>query len=267
MKEKELHPVLITGTGPGDPELLTVKAYEAIRSADILLYDCMPANYVLDIMRDDAEVVYLCKNHEAPEEELRLHTIDVIEHLEKYYFEGKKVVRLKAGDAFMFGGGGVEAELLTSRKIPFDVLPGLTAGAAAANLYGVKISEKNETDLVMYYIACDIKDDFYQVRQMAKLIQVGATLILYMADDNLQNIIEVLKNEGVPGTIPVVVVGMASLPDEDCAMATLDTIMEETEKKEMLMPFTYYIGNHVKATIEKRAKMPRKALILNEVTC
>jgi uroporphyrin-III C-methyltransferase len=266
MNENQLHPVLITGAGPGDPDLLTVKAYEAIRSADILLYDCMPARYVLDIIREDAEVVYLCKNHEAPEDELKSHTLNVIDHLEKFYYEGKKVVRLKAGDAFMFGGGGHETELLTSRNIPFDVLPGLTAGAAAANLYGVKISEKDESDLVMYYIGFSIKDNFNQVRQIANLLHSGGTLILYMADDNLKDITSVLKSEGVPGTMPTVVVGMASLPDEDCVSATLDTITEETDKKVMLMPFTYFIGKHVKATIRTREKMLSKSLLLHEET-
>jgi len=261
------YPVQITGTGPGNPELLTVKAYEAIRSADILLYDCMPAHYVLEIKQEDAGIVYLCKNHEATENDLQAHIVNVIDHLEKYYNEGKKVVRLKAGDAFMYGGGGVEAGLLKSRSIPFEVIPGLTAGAAAANLYGVSISEKDQTDMVMYYIAHSITDNFYQVRQMAGLLKVGATLVLYMADDNLPDIIRVLKDEGVHGTMPAVIVGMASLPDEDCAIATLDTIAYETARKEMLMPFTYFIGKYVKATLEERVKMPARDLEIQAGAC
>jgi uroporphyrin-III C-methyltransferase len=260
MTNKERFPILITGTGPGNPELLTVKAHQAISSADVLLYDCMPAHYVLDLKREDAEVIYLCKNHEFTEDELRGHMINVINNLEKCYNNGKKVVRLKSGDAFMYGGGGFEASLLKSRGIPFEIIPGLTAGAAAANLYGVKISEKDETDTVVYYIACNITDNFYQIRQIAKLLNIGATLVLYMADDNLLKIRNVLKEEGVPGTIPAVVVGMASLPDEDCAIGSLDTITQEATKKEMLMPFTYFIGNHVKATVQNRTKMSVKTV-------
>jgi uroporphyrin-III C-methyltransferase len=261
------YPIQITGTGPGNPELLTVKAYEAITNADILVYDCMPAHYVLDIKRERAEIVYLCKNHEATEEEQQLHVLNVIEHLEKYYNEGKKVVRLKSGDAFMYGGGGIETNLLNVRNIPFEVIPGLTAGAAAANLYGIKISEKEETDTVIYYIGCHIDDNYYQLRQMAKLIKVGATLILYMADDNLENIVKVLKEEGVPGIVPAVVVGMASLPEEDCISATLDTIITEPLKKEMLMPFTYFIGNYVKATVIARTKMKPRSINIHEGAC
>ncbi|MGD8777429.1 MAG: SAM-dependent methyltransferase [Ignavibacteria bacterium] len=262
MEKQELHPILIVGTGPGDPELLTVRAHKAISSADIILYDCMPAHYVLNVKRDDAEVVFLSKQHDAPREDLKLHDTNVIDHLEKYYKQGKKVVRLKAGDAFMYGSGGRETVMLIKRGIPFDVIPGLTAGAAAANLYGVKISEKDETDLVMYYIGFDIRDEYYQVGEMAKLLKVGATLVLYMADDNFDKITEVLKSRGVPGTIPAVVVGMASLPDEDCAVATLDTIVKETEKKEMVMPFTYFIGKYVDATITERTKMQRKPFVI-----
>lgn len=260
MTSKERFPILITGTGPGNPELLTVKAHQAISSADVLLYDCMPAHYVLDLKREDAEVIYLCKTHEFTEDELKGHMINVINNLEKCYNEGKKVVRLKSGDAFMYGGGGLEAGLLSSRNIPFEIIPGLTAGAAAANLYGIKISEKDETDTVVYYIACNITDNFYQIRQIAKLLNIGATLVLYMADDNLSKIISVLKEEGVPGTIPTVVVGMASLPDEDCANGTLDSIAFEAAKKEMLMPFTYFIGTNVNATVQNRTKMSGKTV-------
>jgi len=258
MTNKLKHPVLITGTGPGDPQLLTVKAYKAIATADVLLYDCMPAHYVLDIKKQNAEITYLCKNHEATTDELQMHVISVIDHLEKFYNDGKKVVRLKAGDAFMYGGGGIESGMLKSRKIPFEIIPGLTAGAAAANLYGVKISEKDETDTVIYYIACDIKDDFFQIKKIAKLLNSGATLVLYMADDNLSKIISIMKEEGVQDTMPAVVVGMASLPDEDCTTATLGTIASEASRKQMLMPFTYFIGQHVKATVDYRAKMPAR---------
>ena len=261
MENNELHPILIVGTGPGDPDLLTVRAHRAISSADILLYDCMPAHFVLDVKRDDAEVVYLTKSHDAPKETLKQHDVNVIDHLEKYYKEGKKVVRLKAGDAFMYGSGGRETVMLAERGIPFDVIPGLTAGAAAANLYGVKISEKDETDLVMYYIAFDIKDNFYQVKEIAKLLKVGATLVLYMADDNFAKIVEIFENEGVEDSMPAVIVGRASIPDEECVSGTIETIVSEAEKKGMLMPFTYFIGKYVEATITKREKMAREAAL------
>lgn len=260
MENKKKHPILITGTGPGDPELLTVKAYNAISTADVLLYDCMPAHYVLEIKRKDAEVIYLCKNHEFTEDELKGHMIDVINNLERCYNEGKKVVRLKAGDAFMYGGGGLEASLMKSRNIPFEIIPGLTAGAAAANLYGVKLSEKDETDTVIYYIACNITDNYLQIRQIAQLLKIGATLVLYMADDNLLKIISVLKEEGVSGNMPSVVVGMVSLPDEDCVNATLDTMIGEISRKQMLMPFTYFIGKNVNAIVEKRVTTNSKAI-------
>jgi uroporphyrin-III C-methyltransferase len=264
MKMKNLHPISITGTGPGVPDLLTVRAFNAISSADIVLYDCLPAHYVLNLISKDAEVIYLCKNHEALEEELEKHSLNVIDHLEKFYNEGKKVVRLKAGDAFMFGGGGAEANLLNERKIPFEVIPGITAGAAAANLYGIKISEKHESDLVMYYIAWEIKDDFYQLKQIAKLLKMGATLVLYMADNTMKDIIQVLKNEGVSGSMPSVVIGMASLPDEDCVSGTIDTILAEITKKEMLMPFTYFIGEYVERTIGKREKVLENYVLAGE---
>jgi|WetSurMetagenome_2_1015567.scaffolds.fasta_scaffold108934_2 uroporphyrin-III C-methyltransferase len=254
MSEKIMYPIFIVGTGPGNPELLTIRAHEAIKAADIILYDCLPAKYVTTIKNKDAEVIYLTKNHEAPAEELNNHTKNVIELLEKYYYEGKRVVRLKAGDALMFGGAGIEATILSSKKIPFKVLPGITAGAAAANLYGIRISERNETDLVLYYIAFDIKDDFYQVRQIAKLLLVGASLVLYMADSYLEKIIKIFKEEGLEGSVPALAVGMASLPEEYFIEATLDTLPEEIKEKKMVKPCTYFIGKYVTATLKNKIK-------------
>ena len=267
MNRKRQYPVIITGTGPGNPELLTVKAGKAIRKADVILYDCMPAHYVLELKGRNTEVIALCKNHEAGDGEQVKHLEDIIDHLEECYRSGRRIVRLKAGDPFMYGGAGIEARMLAARQVPFEIIPGLTAAAAASSLYGISISEKYETDMVIYYIAFKIDDNYLQIRQIAASLKVGATLVLYMADDNLAEIFEVLKEEGVPGSMPVVVAGMVSLPDEDCAEATIETIREVVLSKEMLMPFTYFIGYHVSASVKERIKMPQRGPAFQEGKC
>jgi precorrin-4 methylase len=88
-----------------------------------------------------------------------------------------------------------------------------------------------------------------------------------MADNTMKDIIKVLKNEGVSGSMPSVVIGMASLPDEDCVSGTIDTILTEITKKEMLMPFTYFIGEHVERTIKKREKLLANYLLAKEEVC
>lgn len=258
MSESKKYPIMLVGTGPGNPDLLTVKADKAIREADVLLYDCMLAQYLMALKRPDAQVIYLCKSPDNPAVQVKVHNNNVIDHLAHYYHAGKRVVRLKAGDAFMFGGGGHEVELLKKRGLAFEVVPGLTAGAVAANHYGISISEKDECDTVIYYIAYHINDNYQQIRQFAQLLNMGATVVLYMADDNLPTIIEVLKAEGVSGHLPAAVVGMASLPDEDCADATLDTIIRTAKQQDMLMPFTYFIGQHVKRFVDQPNKMPKQ---------
>jgi siroheme synthase len=236
----EKNKVYITGTGPGDPDLLTVKARRVIEEADVILYDCLPAQHVLELAKPSAEVKFVNKHPEAGEKKE-----DLLEYVRRYYNEGKTVARLKAGDALMFNGGDVDARRLRNWGIPFEIIPGITASCAASNIFAVPITELYKSDALLNLIAYEIQDDFAHIRDVARLFRHGDTVALYMAYDNLDAIFRVWKEEGVGGDMPVVIASMVSLKQEDVARATIDTAQSVITEREMLSPFVFFVGKHI----------------------
>jgi siroheme synthase len=236
----EKRKVYIAGTGPGDPDLLTVKARRLLEEADVILYDCLPAQYVLAVAKPSAIVKFVNKHPDEGEKKE-----DILEYVRQYYEEGKMVVRLKAGDALMFNGGDVDARRLRDWGIPFEIVPGITASCAASNIFAIPTTELHKSDALINLIAYEINDDFAHIRDIAGLFRHGDTVALYMAYDNLEAIFNVWKEEGVDGNIPVVIAAMVSLREEDVAMATMDTTLKVINERGMLAPFVFFIGKHL----------------------
>ena len=226
--KKTLYPVSMIGTGPGDPELLTVKAQKRMKDADYILYDCLPATFVLKEAGENATVKYINRHPEnGPVTE------DILEVARDLYFEGKKVVRIKAGDAMMFNGGGIDSRRLSEMGVEIEVIPGLTAACAASNIFSIPITEKYESNSIIYAIGDDIKDDYRHFRDIAHMFRNGTTLALYMAYDNLKNIFNVFKEEGISGEMPVAITANVSLKGQKCAICTLETVFDVLVQKEL----------------------------------
>jgi siroheme synthase len=239
MSEQE-NKIYIVGTGPGDPDLLTVKAKRLLETADVILYDCLPAQYVLQTAKQGAEVCFVNKHPE--EGELRE---DIMAIAHEYWRKGKSVVRLKAGDALMFNGGDVDARRLREWGVPFEIVPGITASCAASNIFAIPTTEIRKSDGLFNLIAFDINDDFAHIRDAARLFKHGDTIALYMAYDNLEAIFRVFREEGVSGDMPVAIASMVSLKNEAVALTTMDNTLKTIEEREMLSPFVFFIGKHV----------------------
>jgi siroheme synthase len=241
------------GAGPGDPDLLTVKARRVIEEADVILYDCLPAQHVLALAKPSADVKFVNKHPEAGEKKE-----DLLEYVRKYYNEGKMVVRLKAGDALMFNGGEVDARRLREWGIPFEIVPGVTASCAAANIFAIPTTELHKSNALLNLIAFEIDDNFAHIRDVARLFKHGDTVALYMAYDNLKAIFRVWKEEGVGGDMPVVIASMVSLKQEAAVRATIDTALNVIIKREMLSPFVFFIGKYVDIYSEKYSSITNK---------
>lgn len=232
--------VYITGTGPGDPDLLTVKARRLIETADVILYDCLPAQHVLALAKPSA-IVKFVNRHPGEGEKKE----DLLEYVRQYSLEGKTVVRLKAGDALMFNGGDTDARRLRDWGIPFEIIPGITASCAAAGIFAIPVTELHKSDALINLIAFEINDNFAHIRDIARLFRHGDTVALYMAYDNLEAIFNVWKEEGISGNMPVIIAAMVSLKDEDVARATIDTALKVINEREMLSPFIFFAGKHL----------------------
>ncbi|MDR1718928.1 MAG: hypothetical protein LBR67_02240 [Dysgonamonadaceae bacterium] len=238
-REKE-NKIYIVGTGPGDPDLLTVKAKRLIEEADIILYDCLPAQYVLQTAKQGAEVLFVNKHPEEDEPK-----VDIMSVARDYWVAGKTVVRLKAGDALMFNGGDVDARRLREWGIPFEIIPGITAACAASNIFAIPTTEIRKSDAILHLIAFEITDNYAHLRDAARLFKHGDTIALYMAYDNLETIFRVFREEGVSDDMPVAIASMVSLKNEAVAYTTMDKALETISARELLSPFVFFIGKHV----------------------
>lgn len=187
--------VLLVGAGPGDPGLLTLKALRALNEADVILYDRLVSDEVLELARRDAERIFVGKtpgeNHHATQ--MRIHDL-MVRHARK----GQRVVRLKGGDAFVFGRGGEELEHLTAHDIPFQVVPGLTAGLACTAYAGIPLTHREHAHSVRFLTAHSANRPDLDWKSLA---QPGQTLVFYMGVSQIVDLqSQLLKRGRAPDT-------------------------------------------------------------------
>ncbi|PLX15079.1 MAG: hypothetical protein C0599_17455 [Salinivirgaceae bacterium] len=238
----EKHKVILTGIGPGDPELLTVKAFKAIKAADVIIYDSEQADRILDIAGENTEIVKINKDRSIPYNEQAEQIVGLIEN---HYAIGEKVVRLKVGDAFLFGRGGTEALKMKSRGIDFEVIPGITSGIAASNTKRIKISEKNEADGVVFYMANQKEEQSENLKSIANNLINGFTLVAYMAEGRITQIAQDLMKYGVSSDIKVTAASNISTANEMIKSGELKEVAEREEWNRIEPQTIFYIGKYV----------------------
>ncbi len=166
--------VSLVGAGPGDPDLLTVKGLKAIQNAEVLVYDRLVSQDILDLAHQDAERIYVGKKldyHCVPQDQINQLLVDKA-------LEGKRVVRLKGGDSFIFGRGGEELETLAEHHLPYEVIPGITAAAGATAYAGIPLTHRDHAQSVQF-ITGHIQKDGTEI-EWHSLAQSNNTLVFYM---------------------------------------------------------------------------------------
>lgn len=239
--------VYLIGAGPGDPGLLTLKGRDCLEQADVVIYDYL-ANPVLLSLAPDAEQIYVGKNrgkHSLPQEEINQLLVD-------YAVAGKKVARLKGGDPYVFGRGGEEAAFLHQNKILFEVIPGVTAGFAAAAYAGIPLTHRDITTSVAMLTGHERPDRKLSSLDWDKLANGVGTLIFYMGMTNLGFICSELIKHGRSAATPVAVVQWATLPRQKTLVGTLATIHDDVEKNDIKPPAIIIIGEVVNYREELR---------------
>lgn len=243
--ELVLYPVSIVGTGPGDPDLLTVRAARIIRNADVILYDCHTAESALSVASITAAVRFVEREKEVVQAGVSARNSRMVELIKAYYNEGLRVVRLRVGDPMMFGGANDDCRALEQLHIPYEVVAGVTAGAAAACTYALPLSEKYQSNSVTCLIADVIVDNFALVRDAAKLLRHGSAIVLYMATGNLERIVHAFLQEGVSAAMPIVAVSKSGWPDEAYAVATIGEASTLRASGKLREPVVYFVGQHL----------------------
>ena len=231
--------VYIVGAGPGDPELLTFKALRLMQQADIVYYDALVSPQVLDLCRRDADKVFVGKkrsNH-------ALAQLGINELLVNSAKEGRRVVRLKGGDPFIFGRGGEEIESLRAHSIPYQVVPGITAANAAASYAGIPLTHRDHSQSVRFvtgFLKAGAPNNNFK-----SFLNTDETVVFYMGLHSLPRLTEGLIDAGRSSDTPIAIVSNASMPNQQVLTGTLADIVELQEKNQLPTPALLIMGDVV----------------------
>jgi len=232
--------VVLVGAGPGDPDLLTLRAARELQLADVILYDRLVSPAVLARARRDAERIFVGKEsglHHVPQDQ----TNDL---MVRHALEGKRVVRLKGGDPFVFGRGGEELEVLARHGIAFSIVPGITAALGAAAAAGIPLTHREHAQTVSFVTghAREGEEGF----DWAALAREQQTAVFYMGVANLGAIVAQLAAHGAPPTRPIAIIEKATLPDQRVICGTLATIVALARAASVAAPALLIVGDVVR---------------------
>lgn len=232
--------VFLIGAGPGDPELLTLKAWRILQSAQIVLYDRLVSKDILNLIPESAELQHVGKqrsNHSLPQEQINQRLVDLAQ-------KGLRVVRLKGGDPFIFGRGGEEIETLASAGVRFQVIPGVTAASGCAAYAGIPLTHRDYAQSVRF-VTGHLKNDTCDL-PWRDFVQNNQTLVFYMGLVGLPIIVRELMGHGMLETMPVALVSRGTTPDQQVVTGTLNTIVELVQSSNVAAPTLIIIGEVVK---------------------
>ncbi|MFA7349657.1 MAG: siroheme synthase CysG [Methylotenera sp.] len=232
--------VFLVGGGPGDPDLLTFRALRLMQQCDVCVYDKLVSPEVMALVRRDAELIYVGKSrdqHTLPQEEIN-------ELLAKLALQGKRVLRLKGGDPFIFGRGGEEIETLMARGVPFQVVPGITAANGVSSYAGIPLTHRDYAQACLF-ITGHLKDGTLDLDWVA-MSRPSQTVVIYMGLVGLAQICEKLIEHGVSADMPVAVVQQGTTQRQKVVVATLANLAEKVTAVGLKPPCLTIVGEVVK---------------------
>ncbi len=236
--------VYLVGGGPGDPDLLTFRALRLMQQADVVVYDRLVSPGVLDLVRRDAERIYVGKQRNQ-------HTMrqeDINELLARLAKDGKRVVRLKGGDPFIFGRGGEEIETLAAQGISFQVVPGITAANGSAAYAGIPLTHRDHAQSCIF-VTGHLKDGSINLNWQA-LAQPRQTIVFYMGLNGLPEICRQLTAHGLAADTPAALVQQATTARQRVFSGTLANMADILEREKPRPPTLFIVG-HVVCMREK----------------
>jgi len=237
---KPLGEVYLVGGGPGDPDLLTFRALRLMQQADVVVHDRLVSEEVLNLARRDAVRIYAGKersHHAIPQE-------DINQLLVRLAKEGKRVVRLKGGDPFIFGRGGEEIETLAAEGIPFQVVPAVTAAAGCAAYSGIPLTHRDHAQSVVL-VTGHLQDGTVNLNWKG-LVQPDQTIVFYMGLQGVQTICQQLVAHGMPASTPAALVQQGTTRHQRVFTGTLSTLTEIVERSKVKAPTLIIVGDVVK---------------------
>lgn len=231
--------VYLVGAGPGDPELLTLKALRLMQQADVVIYDRLVSPAIMELCRRDATKIYVGKarsNHAVPQEGINALLVE-------YASKGKRVCRLKGGDPFIFGRGGEEIQELFAAGVPFQVVPGITAASGCSAYAGIPLTHRDYAQSVRF-LTGHLKEGSPEL-PWDELVYQNQTLVLYMGLVGLEKICEKLIEHGQRPDMPVALISKGTTPEQKVVVGTLADIASKVEENHIQAPTLTIIGDVV----------------------
>jgi uroporphyrinogen III methyltransferase/synthase len=234
--------VFLVGAGPGDPGLITVRGKKLIESADAIVYDALANKELLPADAVEAGHPELFDVGKRGGDNKSVPQSDINELLVRLARDGKRVVRLKGGDPFVFGRGSEEAQALNDASVPFEVVPGVTAGIAAPAYAGIPVTHRGLGTSVTFVTGHEEPGKATTQTNWNALAKAGGTIVLYMGVKTLPTIAAALIEGGMPGEIPAAAIQWGTLPRQRTVVATLETLAEMAAAAGVTAPVITIIG-------------------------
>lgn len=240
--KKKKGKVYLVGAGPGDPGLITVKGLECLKRAEVIIYDRLIDDNLLDAAPADAERIYVGKGHGCHAREQKEINLLLVAKAR----EGKTVARLKGGDPFVLGRGGEEAETLARNGIPFEVVPGVSSAYAVPAYAGIPVTDRHLASSFMVVTGHEDADKAESTIRWDKVSIGSDTLVILMGMGNLASIVTELVNNGRPATTPVAVISHGTSPQQRTLIGTVENIAGLAEKEGFVPPAVIVVGEVVR---------------------
>ena len=233
--------VYLVGAGPGDRKLLTVRAVELLKDADVVIYDRLVGESILKLAPEKAEKIYVGKRtgkHEVPQRKITELIIEKAQH-------SGKVVRLKGGDPFIFGRGGEEAEALSERGIEFEVVPGVSSAVAAPTYAGIPLTHRDYAASVAIITGHRAGDSEHAIN-WPKIADAVDTMVILMGVESLQAITKKLIEGGLNPEMPAAIIESGTLKNQRTIIGKIVTLAKDAEEKQVKPPAVIVIGEVAK---------------------
>ncbi|MFC0874984.1 uroporphyrinogen-III C-methyltransferase [Saccharicrinis sp. FJH2] len=237
------HLISIVGAGPGDPELLTVKAHRRLKEADVILYDASMGSEMLQLAKPDAIKKFVGKSAaDGQDQNVRQEAI----HREFLIWaaQDKRIIRLKAGDPMVYGRGAEEIRFCKECGLNYEVIPGLTAGVAASSLFSLPLTERGKNNLILFYTGQDKGEGFPDIETTTNVLKNGSPVIVYMGLKTLPLLSQQLVEKGVDSSLLVQILSRISQKDQSHLSTTLADVSTLLSQEDPPTPTLVIIGRN-----------------------